>query len=128
VLALTIKTKKEGFALDLVTLAPLLLPFKEVKGLNVKILCSSFLFRGKISKTKGEDLEFNKSTSLKDIFVISSPQKRKTRKVFKKYFKKKLKIGPVESLAFSRANRKKGKVAMIAEVDGKVIIRKLRPK
>ena len=45
VLALTIKTKEE-----LVTLVPLLLPFREVKGLNIKILRSSFLFRGKVPK------------------------------------------------------------------------------
>jgi len=49
VLALTIKTKEES-ALEPVTLVPLLLPFKEVKGLNVKILRSLFLFRGKVPK------------------------------------------------------------------------------
>ena len=69
--ALTIKTKEESI-LEPVTLVPLLLPFKEVKGLSIKILYSLFLFRGKVSKAKGEDLEFNKSTSLKDVLVISS--------------------------------------------------------
>ena len=49
VLALTIKTKEKSIP-ELVTPAPLLLPFKEVKALNAKILCSSFLFRGKIPK------------------------------------------------------------------------------
>ena len=49
VLALTIKTKKESI-LELVTLGPLLVPFKEVKGLNVRILCSLFLFKGKVPK------------------------------------------------------------------------------
>ena len=50
VLALTIKAKEEESALELVTLVPLLLPFREVKGLNIKILYSSFLFRGKVPK------------------------------------------------------------------------------
>ena len=49
VLALTIKTKEESI-LELVTPAPLLLPFKEVKGLNTRMLYSSFLFRGKVPK------------------------------------------------------------------------------
>ena len=128
VLALTIKIKKKGFTPNSVTLAPLLLPFKEVKDLNAKMLYSLFLFRSKVPKTKGEDLESDKSTSLEDALAASSLQKRKARKVFKRYFKKKLKTGPAESLAFNRANRKKGKVAIIAEADKKVIIRKLRPK
>jgi len=72
VLALTIKTKEEGFIPDSVTLVPLLLPFKKIKSLNAKMLYSSFLFRGKVLKTKKEDLEFNKSTSLKDAFTASS--------------------------------------------------------
>ena len=72
VLALTIKIKEEEFALKPVTPAPLLLFFKKVKGLNAKILCSSFLFKSKVSKAKGEDLEFDGSTSLKNIFIISS--------------------------------------------------------
>jgi len=72
VLALTIKTKKEGFAPDSVTLVLLLLPFKEVKGLNVKMLRNSFLFKDKIPKAKEKDLEFDKSISLEDIFAISS--------------------------------------------------------
>ena len=107
VLALTIKTKEKRFTPDLVTLVPLLLPFKEVKSSNAKILRSSFLFKNKIFKTKGEDLEFNKPTSLKNILTISSLQKRKARKVFKKYPKKKLKTGPIESLVFNKANKKK---------------------
>ena len=37
--------------------------------------------------------------------------------------KKKLKIGPAEPLAFSRANRQKGKVVIIAK--GEVIIGKV---
>jgi len=71
VLALTIKIKKEEFALELVTLAFLLLPFKKVKDLNIKMLYSSFLFKSKVPKAKGEDLEFNRSMSLKDIFITS---------------------------------------------------------
>ena len=70
-LALTIKIEEEEFALKLVTLVPLLLPFKKVKGLNTKILYNLFLFKDKVPKTKGEDLKFNKSTSLKDIFITS---------------------------------------------------------
>jgi len=72
VLALTIKTKEEGFTLDLVTPVPLLLPFKEVKNLNAKMLRSLFLFKNKVPKAKGEDLEFNKSTSLEDTFITGS--------------------------------------------------------
>ena len=49
VLASTIKIKKES-VLKPVTLAPLLLPFKEVKGSNIKILYNLFLFKGKIPK------------------------------------------------------------------------------
>ena len=47
--ASTVKIKKE-FMPKLVTLIPLLLPFKEVKGLNIKMLYSLFLFRGKVPK------------------------------------------------------------------------------
>jgi len=72
ILVLTVKTKKEEFALELVTLALLLLSFKEVKDLNIKILYNLFLFKNKVLKTKKEDLEFNGSTSLKNIFIISS--------------------------------------------------------
>src|ERR1700722_1874035 len=61
VLALTTKNKDEESALEPVTLVFLLLPFKEVKGLNAKMLYSLFLFGGKISKAKAEDLEFDKS-------------------------------------------------------------------
>ena len=71
-LALTVKAKRKGSVPKLVTLGLLLVPFKEVKGLNVKILRSSFLFRGKVFKANGEDFEFNKFMSLEDIFVASS--------------------------------------------------------
>jgi len=57
--------------LELVTLAPLLLPFKEVKGLNVKILRSLFLFRGKVPKAKAKDSKSNKFTSLEDNLITS---------------------------------------------------------
>ena len=53
VLALTIKTNKEEFILEPVTLIPQLLPFKEIKGLSIKILRSLFLFKGKVLKAKG---------------------------------------------------------------------------
>jgi len=89
VLALTIKTKEKEFVPEPVTLAPLLLLFKEVKNLNIKMLYSSFLFRGKVPKTKKEDLEFNGSTSLEDIFVTNSLQKRKAGKAFKRSSRKK---------------------------------------
>ena len=105
VLALTIKAKGEGSILELVTLGPLLVPFKEVKGLNIKILRSSFLFRGKVPKANREDSKSNKSTSLEDIFIASSLQKRKAQKASKKSPRKKLKIGPIEPLASSKANR-----------------------
>ena len=105
VLALTIKAKEEGFVLELVTLGPLLVPFKEVKGLNVKILCSLFLFRGKVPKANKEDSKSNKSIYLEDIFIASSLQKYKARKASKKSPRKKLKIGPIEPLASSKANR-----------------------
>jgi len=49
VLALTIKTKEKS-TLEPVTPAPLLLPFKEVKDLNIRILYSLFLFGGKVPK------------------------------------------------------------------------------
>ena len=106
-LVLIIKIKKKGFALNLITLAPLLLPFKEIKGLNAKMLRSSFLFKGKIPKIKKKDLKFNKSISLKDVFAVGSLQKCKAKKAFKRYFKKKLKIGPAESLVFNKTNKKK---------------------
>jgi hypothetical protein len=37
-------------------------------------------------------------------------------------------MGPIEPLASSKVNRKKGKVAIIAKVDREVVARKLRPK
>ena len=103
-LALTIKTKEES-APELVTLVPLLLPFKEVKGLNARILHSLFLFRGKVPKAQGEDSKSNKSTSLEDNLVTSSLRKHRARKASKKSLRKKPKIGPTEPLASSRANR-----------------------
>ena len=105
VLALTVKAKGEGFILELVTLEPLLVLFKEVKGLNAKILRNLFLFRGKVFKANREDSKSNKSTSLEDVFIASSSQKRKAGKAFKKSPKKKLKIGPAEPLASGKANR-----------------------
>jgi len=84
VLALTIKNKEEESILEPVTLVPLLLPFKEIKGLNIKMLYSLFLFRGKVSKAKGEDLESNESISLEDDLIISSLQKCRAGKVSKK--------------------------------------------
>ena len=86
-------------------MAPLLLLFKEVKGLNIKILCSLFLFRGKVPKVQREDSKFNKFTFLKNDPVANSPQKCRTGKAFKKSLRKKLKIGPAEPLASSRANK-----------------------
>jgi len=71
-LALTVKARGKGFILELVTLGPLLVPFKEVKGLNVKMLRSTFLFEGKVPKANREDSKSNKSTSLKDVFITSS--------------------------------------------------------
>jgi 3-polyprenyl-4-hydroxybenzoate decarboxylase len=103
--ALTIKAKGEGSILEPVTLGPLLVPFKEVKGLNIKILCNLFLFRGKVPKANKEDSKSDKSMSLEDIFIASSSQKYRARKAFKKSPKKKLKIGPTEPLASSKANR-----------------------
>jgi len=58
--------------------------------------------------------------SLEDNLVASSLQKYKARKTSKKSLKKKLKIGPAEPLAFSRANRQKGKVIIITK--GEVIV------
>jgi len=104
VLALTIKTKEESI-LELVTPAPLLLPFKEIKRLNAKMLRRLFLFRGRVPKAQGEDSKSNRSTSLENSLITSSPQKYRARKASKRSLRKKLKIGPTEPLAFSRANR-----------------------
>ena len=49
VLALTVEIKEES-VLELITPVLLLLLFKEVKDLNVKILYNLFLFGGKVSK------------------------------------------------------------------------------
>ena len=70
-LALTIKIKQESTPKP-VTLAPLLLLFKEVKGLNIKILRSLFLFGGKVPKIQGEDFKSNKFISLEDNPVANS--------------------------------------------------------
>ena len=105
VLASTIKTKKKESILKLVILKPLLLPFKEIKGLNIKMLYRLFIFKSKIPKAKREDFKFNKSISLEDSPVANSPQKYRVEKASKKSLKKKLKIGPVEPLASSKANR-----------------------
>jgi len=69
------------------------------------MLRSTFLFRGKVPKANREDSKSNKSTSLEDIFVTSSSQKYKAKKASKKSPKKKLKIGLIEPLASSKANR-----------------------
>jgi len=58
ILILIIKPKKKS-ASKPITLTFLLLPFKEIKGLNIKVLCILFLFKNKIPKIKKEDLEFN---------------------------------------------------------------------
>jgi len=87
-LVLTIKIKEKGFALDPVTLKPLLLPFKKVKGLNVKMPRSLFLFKIKIFKIKREKLKFNKFIFLKNIFITSSLQKCKAKKGLKDFLRK----------------------------------------
>ena len=83
----------------------MLLPFKKVKGLNVKILDSLYLFKGKIPKAKKENFKFNGSTPLADIFVINSLLKCKAGKAFKKFLRNKLKIEAVKPLAFNRAKK-----------------------
>ena len=70
-LALTVKAEGKGSVPEPVTLKLLLVPFKKVKGLNAKILCSLFLFKGKVSKANEEDFKFNKSMFLKDVFIVS---------------------------------------------------------
>ena len=104
-LVLTIKAKEEEEESipELVTPGPLLLPFKEVRGLNAKILRSIFLFRGKVPKAKGEDSKSNRSSE--DAFITSFLQKRKAGKASKKSPRKKLKIGPTEPLASSKVNK-----------------------
>ena len=104
-LASTIKTKKKEFTLEPVTLALLLLPFKKVKGLNVKILGSLYLFKSKIPKIKREDFKSNGSTPLADIFVINSPLKCKAKKAFKKFLRNKLKIKAIKPLAFNKTKK-----------------------
>ena len=94
------------------------------------MLRSLFLFGGKVLKAKGEDLESNKSMSLEDVFITSSLQKysrvkKTSKKSPKKSPKKKIKIGPIEPLAFSKVSRKKGKVAIIAKANKKVVAKKL---
>ena len=77
-------------------------------------------------KAKGKDLESNKSISLEDILIASSPQKHRARKASKKSPKKKLKIGPAEPLASSKINRKKGKAAIITKANREAIVKKLQ--
>ena len=105
ILASTIKIKEEESTLELVILVPLLLPFRKVKGLNIKILSSLYLFKGKVPKAKKEDFKSNKSISLTNIFVINSLLKCKAGKAIKKFLRKKLKIKAIELLAFNRAKR-----------------------
>ena len=105
VLASTIKTKEKESILELVTLVPLLLSFKEIKGLNIKILGSLCLFKGKILKVKKKDFKSDGSTSLADIFVINSLLKYKAGKAFKKFLRNKLKIEAIKPLAFNRAKK-----------------------
>ena len=85
------------------------------------MLYSLFIFKGKVPKAKREDSKFNRFISLEDIFAANFPQKHKAGKAFKKSPKKKLKIGP---LASSKANRQKGKVAIITKANKKEIIKK----
>ena len=122
--ALTVKTKEEESAPEPVTSTPLLLLFKEVKGSNAKTLCSSFMFGGKMPETKEEDSESDRFTFLKNVIVAGSPQKHRAGKASKKSPRKKLKIGLAEPLASGKANRQKGKAAIIAEADKEEIIRK----
>ena len=62
--------------------------------------------------------------SLKDYFIANSPQKYRAGKAFKKSPRKKLKIGPIEPLSSSKANKKKEKVAIITKANTGVIIKK----
>jgi len=93
------------------------------------MLRSLFLFGGKVLKAKGEDLESNKSMSLEDVLITSFLQKYRAKKTSKKSPRKsprkKIKIGPMEPLAFSKVSRKKGKVAIIAKANREVVARKL---
>ena len=63
--------------------------------------------------------------SLEDDFITNSLQKCRAKKAFKKSLRKKLKIGPVEFLAFNKANRQKGKAVIIAKANREVIIKKV---
>ena len=92
------------------------------------MLRSLFLFKSKVLKTKKEDLKSDKSILLEDIYIANSLQKCRAKKAFKRFFKKKLKIGLVEFLVFSETNKKKGKVVIIAKVDRKEIVKKLQLK
>ena len=71
-LASTVETEEEKSILEPVTLLPLLLLFEEIKGLNIKILYSLFIFGGKVPEAKGEDSKFNRFIFLKDVFAASS--------------------------------------------------------
>jgi len=50
------------------------------------------------------------------------------KKLLRNLLKKKLKIEPIEPLASSKANRRKGKAAIIAKAKEEVIVRKPRLK
>ena len=52
----------------------------------------------------------------------------RTKKASKKSPKKKLKIGPIKLLAFSKANRQKGKAAIITKINREVIVKKVQLK
>ena len=71
-LALTVEIEEES-VLELVTLVPLLLLFKEVKGLNIKMLYNLFLFRGKVPEAQREDSKSDEFTSLEDNLITGSP-------------------------------------------------------
>ena len=62
--------------------------------------------------------------SLEDDSIVNSPQKYRAGKASKKSPQKKIKIGPAEPLAFNKANRQKGKVAIIVKANREVIVKK----
>ena len=61
---------------------------------------------------------------LADIFVISFPLKCKTKKTFKIFYKKRLKIMAMKPLVSNKTKRQKEKAVIIIEADGKEIIGK----
>jgi hypothetical protein len=66
--------------------------------------------------------------SLEDDLVANSPQKCRAKKASKKSPKKKLKIGPTELLAFSKANRQKGKAIIVTKANKEIIVGKVQLK